>query len=81
MLDAAPQLVLDIGQAGGGSQPKSFVAIGNSTYFLPPITSTALNCGGPHSADAMVPTTSLRIACWHMEFGVLAEARCFSSPP
>ena len=34
MLDAAPQLVLDIGQAGGGSQPKSFVAIGNSTYFF-----------------------------------------------
>ena len=34
MLDAAPQLVLDIGQAGGGSQPKSLVAIGNSTYFF-----------------------------------------------
>src|SRR5204863_9465322 len=34
MLDAVPQLVADLGLVGGNSQPRSFAAVGNATYFV-----------------------------------------------
>ena len=34
MLEAVPQLVADIGLIGGDSAPNSFVAVGNTTYFV-----------------------------------------------
>src|SRR5436190_17758903 len=33
MLDAVPQLVADLDSLAGGSQPNSFVTVGNTTYF------------------------------------------------